>query len=124
MKISITPRPEISRIFQRQEEVSLSDLPHCADVTRKYCQKYCSILLIDGKFVKIKGYECKFPVFYRVDYQMHDIPSCKLGKSEDLPLLSKVFTSLKLLNYPLQVVVCDDNQAIRFCIPPSLSFRT
>jgi len=102
----------LATVYRHVQEY-LSGLPHCADITRKYCQKYSGILLVDGKFVKIKGYERKLPVIYGVDYQTHDIPSYKLGRSENLPLLTKFFTSLKLLNYPLQAVVCDDNQAIR-----------
>lgn len=91
----------------------LVDLPHCADITRNYCQRFSGILLVDGKFVKIKGYERKLPVVYGVDYTTHDFPSYRLGRNEGFGTCYKFFASLKLANYPLQALVCDDNQSIR-----------
>lgn len=91
----------------------LEKLPHCADVTRDHCAKYSGILLVDGKYVKIKGYDRKLPVVYGVDYQSHDIPTYKLGVNEGYLTLLKFFSSLKLANYPLQAMVCDDNSATR-----------
>jgi len=40
----------------------LKNLPHCADITRKYASKYSGIFLVDGKYLKVKGYERKIPV--------------------------------------------------------------
>lgn len=91
----------------------LENLPHCADITRDYCQRFSGILLADGKFVKIKGYDRKLPVFYGVDYATHDFPSYRLGRNEGFVTCLKFFSSLKLANYPLQAVVCDDNPSIR-----------
>ena len=87
----------------------LQNLPHCADVSRKYCSKYSQILLVDGKFIKVKGYDHKIPVIYGVDYHTHDIPTYKLAPSENYLSLLKFFESLRLLNYPLQALVSDDN---------------
>ncbi|KKT55538.1 MAG: hypothetical protein UX08_C0002G0050 [Candidatus Collierbacteria bacterium GW2011_GWB1_45_35] len=99
-------------VFRRVNEV-LSKLPHCADITRNFASKYTGILLVDGKYVKVKGYDRKLPVVYGVDYQSHDIPSYRLGVNEGYLTLLKFFSSLKLANYPLQAMVCDDNQVIR-----------
>jgi hypothetical protein len=38
-------------------------LPHCADITRKYCSRFSRILLVDGKYVAVKGFES----FYDAD---------------------------------------------------------
>ena len=93
----------------RKYHKALKALPHCADITRKYCTKFCGILVVDGKYIKIKGYDKKIPVVYGIDYLTHDIPTYTLSSSENYQALKKFFTSLRLLNYPLQSLVCDDN---------------
>jgi transposase-like protein len=90
----------------------LEKFPLCIDITRNYCSRFCGILLVDGKYVKIRGYKKKIPVIYGVDYLTHDIIHFVLGPSENYQLLLKFFSSLKLANYPLQVIVSDDNQNI------------
>ncbi|MBN1162576.1 transposase, partial [Patescibacteria group bacterium] len=87
----------------------LEQLPHCADISRNYCSKYSQILLVDGKFLKVKGYAHKIPVIYGIDYLSHDIPTYKLAPSENYQVLLRFFQSLRLLNYPLQALVSDDN---------------
>ena len=88
------------------------NIPLVIDITRNYCSKFCGILLVDGKYVKVKGYERKIPVIYGVDYLTHDVVHFVLGTSENYRLLLKFFTSLRLANYPLKAVVSDDNQNI------------
>ncbi len=91
---------------------ALKELPHCADISREYCQKFSGILLVDGKYVRVKGYDRKIPVVYGIDYTTHDIPHYLLSTAENWQTCDKFFRSLKLLNYPLQAVVCDDNRNI------------
>jgi len=88
---------------------ALKSLPHCADVTRKYCSRYSGILLVDGKFVEVKGFKYKIPVIYGIDFYTHDIPTYTLSVSENYLSVKKFFTSLRLLNYPLRSLVSDDN---------------
>jgi len=99
----------------------LKGLPHCADITRQYCTKYGGILEVDGKYLKVKGYERKIPVVYGIDYQTHDIPSYLLSEAENYQTLVKFFGSLKLSGYPLQAVICDENsniwEACRYVYP-------
>lgn len=92
---------------------AINALPHCADITRALCTKFCGILVVDGKFVKVRGYDKKIPVIYGVDYLTHDIPTYKLCPSENYQACLDFFTHVKLLNYPLQALVCDDNPNIR-----------
>jgi hypothetical protein len=87
----------------------LEQLPHLADVTREYCSKFCGILVIDGKYIKVKGYERKIPVLYGIDYLTHDIPTYIFSRSESYQTCRAFFSSLRLLNYPLQAVISDDN---------------
>lgn len=90
----------------------LEELPTCIDVTRWYCQKFQGVLLVDGKFIHVKRYDRKIPVLYGVDYQTHDIPHYRLARSEDYLNCKRFFESLKLTDYPLQAIVCDDNKNI------------
>lgn len=87
----------------------LKTIPHCADITRKYCDKFCGILLVDGKYIAVKGYDRKVPVLYGIDYLTHDIPTYLFSVGENYQTCQKFFTLLRLLNYPLQAVVSDDN---------------
>lgn len=66
--------------------------------------------MVDGKYLKIKGYKKKIPVIYGIDYLTHDVVHFVLGPSENFQLLLKFFSSLKLANYPLQAIISDDNQ--------------
>jgi transposase-like protein len=99
----------------------LKNLPHVADVTRKYCSHFSGILEVDGKFVKVKGYDRKLPVIYGIDYQTHDIPTYKFSETESYRACLSFFSSLRLLNYPLQAIVCDENtnifEAARYVYP-------
>lgn len=88
---------------------ALGNLPHCADVTRQYCSRFCGILLVDGKYISVKGYERKIPVIYGIDYLTHDIPTYIFSISENYQSCLSFFRSLRLLNYPLSAIVCDDN---------------
>lgn len=86
----------------------LEKLPHCADVTRKYCNRFCGFLEVDGKFGKVKGYERKIPVIYGIDYLSHDIPTYTLAESESYVAGKRLFSSLRLMNYPLSGLITDD----------------
>ena len=67
----------------------LGALPHNADVSRHYSSKYCGILVVDGKFVAVRGFEKKIPVLYGIDYLTHDIPTYKLLPSSGCPSLRR-----------------------------------
>ena len=62
--------------------------------------------------MKVKGYERKIPVIYGIDYLTHDIVTYIFSVAENYPTCQSFFQSLRLLNYPLQAVVCDDNRNI------------
>jgi len=105
----------------RLSSSALTSFPHCADITRKYSVHFCGVLLVDGKYVKVKGYERKIPVLYGIDYLTHDILTYTLSVAENYQTCLSFFSSLRLLNYPLQAMVCDDNiniqQACKYIYP-------
>jgi len=106
----LTKRSGAAAYYQVQEV--LKGIPHCADITRTYCNRFSGVLLVDGKYVAVKGYDRKIPVLYGIDYDTHDIPTYILSKAENYQTCFSFFQSLRLLNYPLQAVVCDDNNNI------------
>lgn len=65
--------------------------------------------MVDGKYIKVKGYQRKIPVVYGIDYLTHDIPTYIFSRAENYQTCYSFFSSLKLLNYPLQAIVSDDN---------------
>jgi hypothetical protein len=110
-KIAQKYNVSVGTAFSKVQE-ELQKLPHCADITRNHCSKFCGILLVDGKFLKVQPYKHKIPVIYGIDYLTHDIPHFVFAPSENYTALLKYFQSLRLLNYPLQSVVSDDNSNI------------
>lgn len=65
--------------------------------------------MVDGKYVRVRGFERKIPFIYGIDYLTHDIPVCLLAPSENYLALKSFFTKVKNANYKLRGMVCDDN---------------
>ena len=92
---------------------ALKELLQCADITRRYCNSFSGTMLVDGKYLKVKGYEREIPVIYGVDYYTHDIPHYLFSIAENYASCDEFFRDLLLLKYPLQNLVTDDNPNIR-----------
>ena len=95
------------RVFEE-----LAQLPKVIDITKQYCRYTSGILIIDGKYIKVKGYKQKIPWIYAIDYETHDILFGLVAESEDIQTFETFFTILKELSYPLQVVVADDRSSL------------
>lgn len=65
-------------------------------------------MCLDGKYVKVKGYDKKIPFLYCIDYYSHDIIAGFLCVSENRESFKKIFRLLKTVNYPLKFLVVDD----------------
>lgn len=90
----------------------MAQLPKVVDITRLYCRYTCGIIIIDGKYIKVKGFKQKIPWLYAIDYETHDILFGMVSASEDIQTFKAFFTILKELNYPLRVVVADDRSSL------------
>lgn len=90
----------------------LNRLPDNTVLTQDYCMYTSGILIIDGKYVKVKGYKHKIPFIYAIDYETHDILFGILVFSEDKEAFLNCFRILKQLNYPLRIVVADDRSTL------------
>lgn len=87
-------------------------LPDNTWLTAKHCNRFCGILIVDGKYVKVKGYKEKIPFIYGLDYLTHDPVVGVLAPSENEEAFLKLFRLLKMCNYPLQIVVADDRSSL------------
>lgn len=96
-----------NRVFRELEA-----LPNNTDLTRQYCEYSSGILIMDGKYIKVRGYQQKIPFIYGIDYETHDILFGILVASEDTAAFLEFFRILKSLNYPLKVVVADDRNTL------------
>lgn len=92
-------------------------LPNSNWITKTYCEKFCGTLIVDGKYIKVRGYKQKIPFIYGIDYLTHDIPVGMLFPSESTEAFTRFFRILKECNYPLSAVVCDD---ILFSLKPAI----
>ena len=102
-------------------------MPQNLDITKEYCSYSSGILIIDGKYVKVRGFKQKIPFIYGIDYETHDILFGMLSRAEDEETFLTFFQTLKSLEYPLQVVVADDRSTLQIalkqvypCIPLQL----
>lgn len=93
----------------------INELPHNNELTLQYCNqnRFWGVLIVDGKYVAVKGYERKIPFIWGIDYITHDIPICVLAPSENFLAMKNFFTKLKNTGYKLRGIVCDDNESIK-----------
>lgn len=87
-------------------------LPHNLHITKTLCHYQSGILVIDGKYIKVRGYTKKIPFIYLIDYVTHDILFSVLSHAEDERTFLDIFQTLKKINYPLQIVVADDRTSL------------
>lgn len=87
-------------------------LPNNTEITKTFCTYTSGILIVDGKFVKVRGHAQKIPFIYGIDYVSHDIPIIQLSTAESTEAFDRFFAELKQINYPLQIVVADDRSSI------------
>lgn len=100
----------------------MNSLPDNNWLTSKYCNRFCGLLVLDGKHIKVKGYKKKIPFIYGIDYLTHDIPVGILAPAESQEAFRKYFRILKTCNYPLKAVIGDDvisslKQAVLYYYP-------
>ena len=93
----------------------LAQLPNNTSLTKALCdpQRFSKILIMDGKYVAVKGFSQKIPFVYGIDYLTHDIPHGDLYPVEDELTFSQFFGQLKDLGYRPNIVVADDRGGLK-----------
>lgn len=93
----------------------LSSLPSNTQLTKTICdpKRFSGILILDGKYVAVKGFSRKIPFIYGIDYLTHDIPLGELYVTEDAISFVQFFHKLSVLGYNLTIVVADDRLGLK-----------
>ncbi len=97
----------------RQVEKEMNQLPENSWLSANWCNRWCGRLNVDGKYVKVRGYDKKIPFIYGIDFLTHDIPVGILAPSENTVAYTRFFKLLRTIKYPLQIVICNDIDALR-----------
>jgi transposase-like protein len=101
-----------AKVF-RQVEEEMEGLPENTWLSREFCSRWSGRLVVDGKYVAVKGYDRKIPFIYCIDFLTHDIPVGILVPSENEWAFTELFNLLHTIRYPLQIVICDDASALK-----------
>lgn len=91
----------------------MKNLPDNTYLSLEHSTRWSGILNLDGKYIKVRGFDQKIPFIYGLDFLTHDLPVGILVPSESEQAYLKFFRLLKTINYPLRVVVCDDVSAVK-----------
>lgn len=96
----------------------LKFLPRNLEITRKFVNlfRYSGYLVFDGKYFPVKGYREGLVLLWGADFLTHDIPHFLLAPSENYQACLSYFSSIKALGYPLRLLICDDNDAIKMAV--------
>lgn len=91
---------------------TLKRVPNSNHISEIVCKNFCHVLLVDGKYLHVKGYEKKIPLLWGIDYESHDPLIHELAPSENYQSYLNFFRQVKNLNYPLDVLICDENESL------------
>lgn len=92
---------------------ALKDLPDNNQFTHKYCNRFSSVLMVDGKYFTVKGFKYGYALLWGIDYFRHDIPIFTIAPSENYQSWAKYFSYFRILSHHPQLVVCDDNYNLK-----------
>ena len=91
----------------RKIEKTLHKVPNSNHISEIVCKNFCHILLVDAKYIHVKGYDKGTAFIYCIDYYSHDILINLLAPSESYAAYLSFFSKVKAMNYPLEFLVCD-----------------
>lgn len=101
-----------TRVYRIVHE-ELVKLPQNNEFTFKYCNRFSSIFLFDGKYISVKGYEKKIALLWGVDYFRHDTPIFTLAPSENYQSWGRFFSYFRIICHFPTYFCCDDNQPLK-----------
>jgi transposase-like protein len=87
-------------------------VPNSNHISELVCEFFDGVLIVDGKYIHVKGHVRKIPLIWCLDYKSHDILIHQLAPSENYQTYLSFFRKIKRLNYPLHTIVCDENESI------------
>ncbi len=99
----------------KKVQTEINALPWNWRLTKELCDpvRFCRRLIIDGKYVAVKGFAQKIPFIYGIDYLTHDIPHGALFTVENEQSFSQFFGKLKDIGYTPDIVAADDRSGLK-----------
>jgi transposase-like protein len=93
----------------------LNTLPDNTKLTKQVCdtRAFSGFLIMDGKYVKTRGFKKGAPLIWGIDYLTHDIPAGILARAEDESEFVRFFRALATTGYYPTVVVGDDRKGLK-----------
>lgn len=104
----------------------LRALPRNEELTRTYSSRWGAVLVVDGVYARVKGWDKVVPFIYGIDYETHDIPIGILDLSESVEAYLRFFSMLREAGYLPSCVVGDDAPALKQALErvfPNASFQ-
>lgn len=99
--------------IDRKVRSGLQKVPNSNHISEIICNDFhYGYLLVDGKYVHVKGHKNKVALIWAVDNYSHDILAYVVAPSENYQAYLALFKILKKMNYPLWVLTCDDHASI------------
>ena len=96
------------RIVSRE----LKKLPDNNNITKSLCGKFGDIIVPDGKYISVKGYDRKIPFLWGIDYLRHDFPVILFATGESYVAWKRYFHLLREI-HTYNLIVCDDNASLQ-----------
>lgn len=92
-------------------EEELKKLPNNNQFTHRYCNRFSSVFLFDGKYFNVVNDRDNrdWVLLWGIDYFRHDIPVFTIAPSESYHAWRKMFSFFRILTVYPQLLVCDDN---------------
>lgn len=94
-------------------EEELRKLPNNNQFTFKYCSRFSTTFVFDGKYFNVQGQEHDWVLLWGVDYFRHDIPIYWVAPSESYQSWSKFFFYFRIISHHPELLVCDDNTNLK-----------
>lgn len=96
-------------------ESELQKLPDNNRFTYRYCSRFSSTLVVDGKYFNVANGKDNpdWVLLWGLDYHSHDIPIILVAPSESYASWAKFFTYFRIISHHPQLLVCDDNVNIK-----------
>jgi hypothetical protein len=90
-------------------EEELQKLPSNNQFTYKYCSRFSTTFVFDGKYFNVAESDYDWVLLWGVDYFRHDIPIMWIAPSESYHSWSKFFFYFRIISHHPELIVCDDN---------------
>lgn len=94
-------------------QTELAKLPDNNHFTFKYCTRFSSIFLFDGKYFSIARESSDWAFLWGIDYLRHDIPIFLIAPAENYHSWAKLFSYFRIIDHHPTLLLCDDNVPLK-----------